>query len=70
MQFGGIWLVFTFLFESLINALTHRTRDEVMATYDITTGNLWVLVLISVALTPLIVTKLRNRKTQNKRIKK
>ena len=58
---GLVWLAMTVLFEFLFGRLVARKSwSELLQAYDITTGNLWLLVLLAVALSPLIVARLRS----------
>ncbi|MBI1921018.1 MAG: hypothetical protein HYS23_08055 [Geobacter sp.] len=57
---GLAWLVMTVLFEILIGRLVaHKSWGELLQAYDPTTGNLWLLVLLVIAVSPYIAAKMR-----------
>lgn len=59
---GLIWIILTLIFETFMNIfLRHLTVQQVLATYYFWKGELWVFVLISLIISPLIISKkLRN----------
>ncbi len=55
-QIGLAWLGMTLLFEFLFSRLvTRKPWGELLQAYDITTGNLWLLVLLA----PFLAARLR-----------
>ena len=57
---GLAWLVMTVLFEFLFGRLVaHKSWRELLQAYDPTTGNLWLLVLLVIAMSPYLAAKLR-----------
>jgi len=53
---GIAWLVMTVLFEFLFGRLVARKPwGELLQAYDPTTGNLWLLVLLAIAVSPWLV---------------
>lgn len=57
---GFGWLVMTVLFEFLFGRLVaHKTWGELLQAYSIMTGNLWLLVLAVVAISPCIAARHR-----------
>jgi len=60
LQIGLAWLGATVLFEFLFGRLVAgKSWGELLRNYDITTGNLWPLVLLVVAVSPLLAARLR-----------
>lgn len=57
---GALWLVLTLAFEFGFGRLGGRSWGELLADYDLTSGRVWVLVLIATALAPYLVTRLRD----------
>jgi len=53
------WAVLTNLFDLLMIKIENRTLSEFFEMYDITTGNLWIVVVIVTLVTPSIVGKLK-----------
>ena len=57
---GLAWLVMTVLFEFLFGRFVARKSwAELLQAYDILSGNLWMLVLLVIAVSPFLVAKLR-----------
>lgn len=57
---GLAWLAMTVLFESLFGRLVARKSwGELLQAYDISTGNLWLMVLLVIAVSPFLAAKLR-----------
>jgi len=59
-QIGLAWLGATVLFEFLFGRLAAgKPWGELLQAYDISTGNLWPLVLLVIAVSPLLAARLR-----------
>ena len=56
---GLLWIVMTVLFETCLELLAGNTFAGVLKTYDITTGNLWLLVVLFVGIAPWLTAKTR-----------
>lgn len=57
---GFSWLLMTVLFEFLFGrVVAHKSWSELLQSYNLLSGNLWPLVLLSIACSPCIVAKLR-----------
>jgi len=57
---GISWLVMTVSFEFIFGRMVaHKSWKELWQAYNISTGNLWILVLVAVAASPVLVAKLR-----------
>ena len=56
---GLLWIVMTVLFETCLELLTGNTFAGVLKTYDITTGNLWLLVVLFTGIAPWLTAKTR-----------
>ena len=57
---GLSWLVMTLFFEFLFGRfVARRSWGELLQAYNILTGNLWILVLVVIAVSPFLVAKLR-----------
>ena len=56
---GICWLILTVLFETCFGLLTGNTFAELIKAYDITTGNLWSLVVLFVGIAPWLTVKTR-----------
>jgi hypothetical protein len=59
-QIGLAWLGATVLFEFLFGRLVaEKSWGELLHNYDVTTGNLWPLVLLVIAVSPTMAARLR-----------
>ena len=56
---GLLWVILTILFEFGFGLLTGDTFAELIRAYDITTGNLWSLVVIFTGIAPWLTAKAR-----------
>lgn len=57
---GVMWLVMTVLFEFLFgHFVSGRPWAELMDAYNILTGNLWLVVLLVIAVSPYLAARLR-----------
>lgn len=55
---GIMWFLLTFIFESVFALGMGKTMEEVLSAYDISTGNLWIVVLIFTAIAPWLGAKI------------
>jgi hypothetical protein len=59
---GGSWLVFTVLFEfGLGHFVAGDSWSKLLEQYDVTRGNVWILVPLWMALGPAVMRELRTR---------
>jgi hypothetical protein len=56
---GICWLVATVLFEYLMGLSNGTSREAMLQAYNITTGNLWLVVVLFTAIVPYLVGALR-----------
>ena len=56
---GIWWVILTVLFETCFGLLTGDTLAELIRAYDITTGNLWLLVILCTGIAPWLTAKTR-----------
>jgi hypothetical protein len=57
---GGVWLVMTILFEFLFGRFVMGDSwEKLLDAYKVNKGNLWLLVLLVIALSPYLAAKLR-----------
>ncbi len=50
---GVTWLILTIFFELLLTLATGGSLNDHLSQYDIKSGNLWILVLITVCVAPV-----------------
>ena len=56
---GLCWMILTVLFEPCFGLFTNNTFAELIKAYDMTTGNLWSLVVLFVGIAPWLTAKTR-----------
>jgi hypothetical protein len=56
-QIGILWIVLTIVFETILGLTMGNTLAELIKAYDITTGNLWLLVVLFMGIIPWLVAK-------------
>ncbi len=52
---GITWLILTITFELIVTLLGGGTLNDHLNQYDITSGNLWILVVITVCIAPVVL---------------
>jgi hypothetical protein len=58
---GLVWLALTLAFEFLAGHYVFRTPwNELLADYDVLSGRIWVLVLLTTTLAPLLTANMRH----------
>ncbi len=61
---GFLWLVLTILFEFGLGRLTGAPTAKLLHDYNLTEGRIWMLLLLTVLLTPLWIQQLHLRKPE------
>ena len=56
---GMVWAVLAVLFECALGVGLGRTPGEILTAYNVTTGNLWLLVVVCVGCAPWVAGRLR-----------
>ena len=56
---GMVWAVLAVVFECVLGVVLGRSPGELLTAYDVTTGNLWLLVVICVGCAPWLAARLR-----------
>jgi hypothetical protein len=59
VSMGLVWAGLAMVFEGVLGLAMGKTLTEVLAAYDMTSGNLWLLVVICVGCAPWVAAKLR-----------
>ena len=64
MKIGVMWLAMTLAFETwMILVLQGKPSSVLLQSYDICAGQLWILVLLTALLSPLLVVQIRQRQS-------
>ncbi len=58
-RIGLLWLLLTVAFETVFGLLSGNTLLELLRAYDITTGNLWLMVVLFTGIAPWLAAKSR-----------
>lgn len=56
---GLVWAGLAVIFEGLLGLALGKTLAELLAAYDMTSGNLWLLVVLCVGCAPWVAAKMR-----------
>lgn len=56
---GGLWVVLTILFETIVGLVRGNTIGEIISAYNITTGNLWLLVVVFMGVAPWLIMRIK-----------
>jgi len=58
-KIGGLWIGLTVVFETILGLALGKTLMELLKAYDVSTGNLWLLVVLFMGITPWFVAKIK-----------
>ncbi|MDR0767585.1 MAG: hypothetical protein LBE57_03990 [Methanosarcinales archaeon] len=58
-KIGVLWIALTIIFETILVLVMGYSFSEVLKTYDITAGNLWLLVVLFMGAAPWLAAKMR-----------
>jgi hypothetical protein len=56
---GLVWVLATLIFETLVGIIIGTSFIEMLETYNIFTGNLWLFIVILIGFIPTIVAKMK-----------
>lgn len=59
---GISWAILTNILDLLITMIEKRPISDFFEMYDITTGNLWIIVVLAALISPIIVSKIKMMK--------
>jgi hypothetical protein len=59
LKIGLLWIVLTLAFETLLVLAMGNSLGEVLKAYDITTGNIWLIVVVFTGIAPWLIAKIR-----------
>ena len=57
---GIIWVLLTIIFETILGLIMGNTFKEIINAYNITTGNLWLIVVVFMGIVPFLVAKIKH----------
>ena len=56
---GVLWVFSTIIFETVLGLLIGMSFNEIIKAYNVTTGNLWLIVVIFIGIVPILIAKIR-----------
>lgn len=59
-QIGFLWIMLTLIFETSMGIFMGNTFEQIVNAYDITNGNLWLLVVIFIGFAPRLVAHMKH----------
>ena len=60
LTIGLLWFFSTVIFETVLGLFEGIAFTEIINAYNITTGNLWLIVVIFTGIAPFLVAKIKN----------
>ena len=58
-EIGFLWIVLTVVFETILCLAMGNSFSELLRAYDITTGNLWLIVVIFTGIMPWLIARIK-----------
>jgi len=58
-KIGILWIILTIVFETIFGLAVGNSFSELLRAYDITTGNLWLIIVIFIGIAPWLVAKIK-----------
>jgi len=58
-KIGLLWIVLTVAFETVFGLAMGNSFFELLKAYDLTTGNLWLIVVVFIGIAPWLITKIK-----------
>ena len=59
LTIGALWVLATVIFETVLGLLMGITINEIIDAYNITTGNLWLIVVVFIGIVPFLIAKIK-----------
>jgi hypothetical protein len=59
LKIGFLWIILTIVFETILGLAMGNSFCEMLKAYDITTGNLWLIIVIFTGIIPWLTAKIR-----------
>ncbi|MDR0311147.1 MAG: hypothetical protein LBJ21_06140 [Acidobacteriota bacterium] len=58
-KIGLLWIVLTVVFETLLGLAMGDNFGELLKAYDITTGNIWLIVVVFIGIAPWLIARIK-----------
>ena len=62
---GLIWMLLTICFETIIGIFIGDSLQTIISNYDITAGNLWLVVVLFAGIVPVLVKRIKRKTVSN-----
>jgi len=59
LKMGILWIVLTIIFETTFGLAIGNSFGELLNAYNITTGNLWLFIVIFIGVAPWLIAKIK-----------
>jgi hypothetical protein len=59
IQMGILWVLLTIIFETILGLMEKLSFKEMINAYNITTGDLWLIVVLFIGCVPIIIAKIK-----------
>ena len=58
-KIGVLWITLTIMFEIIFGLAAGNTTTELLKAYDVSTGNIWLLIVLFTGIAPWLVAKIK-----------
>ena len=59
IKMGLLWVLLTIVFETIFSLFEKMTLKEILNSYNIVTGNFWIIVVLFIVFLPWVVAKIK-----------
>lgn len=59
LKIGLLWVTLTVVFETVLGLAMGNSFGELLKAYDITTGNLWLIIVIFTGIVPWLIARIK-----------
>ena len=59
IKMGLLWVLLTIVFETILSLFEKMTLKEILNSYNIVTGNFWIIVVLFIGFLPWVVAKIK-----------
>ena len=59
VKMGIVWVLATLIFETLLGLIMGNSFAEILEAYNVSTGNLWLFIVIFIGFVPTIVARMK-----------
>lgn len=59
VKIGLLWLILSVLFETALGLAMGQSVPEIIKAYDVTTGNMWLVVILFIGFVPWLTAKIK-----------